>query len=52
MKRILLLIFLAAVPLIQVGEASAGELKPFVHDSWRNILDAHSRRSIIVHFWG
>ncbi|MCL2385062.1 MAG: TlpA family protein disulfide reductase [Alphaproteobacteria bacterium] len=52
MKRILLLIFLAAVPLIQVGEASAGELKPFVRDSWRSILDAHARRAFIVHFWG
>lgn len=52
MRQPFLAAVLAAAPFIPTCQANAGELKSFAHGSWRSIVEAHSGRPLIVHFWG
>lgn len=49
MKRIL------AAPLLILAMALSlpawADLRPFVRGSWQSLMDAHSGRPLIVHFW-
>jgi thiol-disulfide isomerase/thioredoxin len=47
-----LVFLLAAAMGISTSFVNAGELNSFVRGSWRNIVQAHSGRPMIVHFWG
>jgi thiol-disulfide isomerase/thioredoxin len=48
--------FLVALVLLGAGSAAhptlAGEPRPFVEGSWRQLLQAHAGRPVIIHFWG
>src|SRR3954452_20164322 len=52
MKRLLLLLAVAAAVSPSTLSAASPELKPFVRGSWQGVLDAHQQRPTIVHFWG
>ncbi len=45
-------LFLALMLLLTTPVAIAGEPHSFVQGSWHELLQAHRRRPLIVHFWG
>lgn len=52
MKRLLLLLAVAAALSPSTLWAASPELKPFVRGSWQRVLVAHQQRPTLVHFWG